>query len=72
MSIGKCPTTPSGLKCLSTGECNVCKLINGNYEGCDVTSSTPVCDADASTSAIDDSAVNTLSVCVGCKKDGTQ
>ena len=35
---GKCP---SSLKCLSTGECKVCKLINGVNEGC--SGSTPYC-----------------------------
>ena len=38
-SVGKCPNS---LKCLSTGECRVCKLINNVYEGC--SGATPYCD----------------------------
>ena len=32
-SVGKCP---NNLKCLSTGECRVCKIINDVHEGCSV------------------------------------
>ena len=69
-TIGKCPTIPSNLKCLSTGECNICKDISGRHEGCDVTSTTPVCDADSVTSVIDDSAIEKFSACVACKRNG--
>ena len=73
-SIGKCWDDDSngndGRKCLSTGECNACKIINNAHEGCDIHSTTPVCDADASTTQIDDSAVSKLATCSACKKDG--
>ena len=68
--MGKCPSTPSGLLCLSDGECNKCKLILGSYQSCDVTSSTPVCDADSTTAVIDDTATTKLAVCKGCTKTG--
>ena len=74
-TIGHCPVSPSGLRCLSSKECRICKWISPNYEGCDVTSNTPVCD-----SANDDSVVTTgmatsddpakTAQCVGCKKSG--
>ena len=38
-TVGKCT---NNLKCLSSGECRVCKVINGNHEGC--SGSTPYCD----------------------------
>ena len=74
--IGFCPTSPAGLRCLSSKECRICKWISPNYEGCDVTSVTPVCDSDA-----DDSVVTTgiltsddpakPAQCVGCKQSST-
>ena len=48
----------------------MCGLINNLAEGCDILSSTPVCDADSNTSDIEDSAVGKVAQCVGCKKDG--
>ena len=52
----------------------MCGLISGNAEGCDITSLTPVCDADSGTTAIDDSdfdAPGKVAQCVACKKDGS-
>ena len=69
-TIGKCPSGHSSYKCLSSGACNVCGLISGNAEGCDITSSTPVCDADSTTSGIQDSASGKVAQCVACKKSG--
>ena len=72
--IGKCPSSNSNYRCLSNGYCNVCGLISGNAEGCDITSLTPVCDADSGTTAIDDSDFNApvkVAQCVACKKDGS-
>ena len=62
---------PTGLRCLSSEECRVCKKIDDNYEGCDVTSTTPVCDSDKDAALISttDDADKTAE-CVGCKKDG--
>ena len=68
--IGNCPSSFSAYKCLSTGACNICGLISGYAEGCDITSTTPVCDADSTTTGIQDSASDKLAVCVGCKKSG--
>ena len=69
--IGKCPSSFSSYKCLSTGACNVCGLISGNAEGCDITSTTPVCDADSSLSGTQDSASpGKVAECVGCTKSG--
>ena len=68
--LGFCPTTPANLRCLSSGECRVCKLIDPNYEGCDVTSTTPVCDSDISSTdmiSTNDDPTKTPQ-CVGCKK----
>jgi hypothetical protein len=68
---GFCPSNPAGLRCLSDGECRVCKLIDNNYEGCVVTSTTPVCDSDKDAALISttDDADKTAQ-CLGCKKDG--
>ena len=68
--IGKCPSSYSSYKCLSTGACNVCGLISGFAQGCDILSTTPVCDADSSTSGIQDSANGKVAQCVACKKSG--
>ena len=70
-TVGKCPTTPSGLLCLSDGECNKCKLIAGTYQGCDIYSTTSaVCDADSTTAVIDDTATVKLAECKPCTKSG--
>ena len=68
--LGKCPSSNSNYRCLSTGACNVCGLISGFAEGCDTFSTTPVCDADSTTSGIQDSATEKVAVCVACKKSG--
>ena len=68
--IGKCPSGHSTYKCLSTGGCNVCGLISGVAEGCDITTTSPVCDADSTTSGIQDSASGKVAKCVACKKSG--
>ena len=69
-TIGKCPSSHSSYRCLSSGACNVCGLISGTHEGCVSTSTTPVCDADSTTSTIEDTAVEKLGVCKGCTKSG--
>jgi hypothetical protein len=66
-TVGKCPNS---YKCLSTGGCNNCGLISGYAEGCYITSTTPVCDADSATSGTQDSATGKVSQCVACKKSG--
>ena len=68
--LGKCPSSNSNYRCLSTGACNVCGLISGIAEGCDTFSTTPVCDADSTASGIQDSATEKVAVCVACKKSG--
>ena len=68
--IGKCPSSYSNYRCLSTGACNVCGLISNFAEGCELLGSTPVCDADSGTTAIEDTASNKVAQCVACKKDG--
>ena len=69
---GKCPTNPSNLFCHSNGHCNVCRLdtSSGVNVGCETLSSTPVCDADSTTTIVDDSALEKRAACVGCKQDG--
>ena len=41
-------------RCLSTGECRICKFVEATalYEGCDITSTTPICDADETTTKV--------------------
>ena len=68
--IGKCPNSTTNYKCLSTGACNVCGLISGYAEGCGIFSTTPVCDADSTTSGTQDSATNKVAECVPCTKSG--
>ena len=48
----------------------ICKLILGFAEGCDIYSPTPVCDADSTSLAIEDSAIEKIGNCVACKKSG--
>ena len=57
---------------MSSKECRVCKLIDPNYEGCDVTSLTPVCDGDKddATDITTAYASDKTAQCVGCKKSG--
>ena len=74
LSFGKCwDDDANGIqdrKCLSTGECNACKIISDAHEGCDIYSTEPVCDADSTTVEIEDSAVAKLAKCVACKNTG--
>ena len=69
-TIGKCPSSHSSYRCLSSGSCNVCGLISGTHEGCDSTSKTPICDADSTTSIIDDIPMEKEALCKGCTKSG--
>ena len=61
---------------MSDGECRICKKINDNYEGCVVTSNSPVCDSDNVAANIQaalsdfETGFTTTPVCVACKKDG--
>ena len=57
---------------MSSEECRVCKLIGNNYEGCDVTTTTPVCDGDKddTTAVTKTYESDKTAKCVGCKKDG--
>ena len=70
--IGFCPTNPPDLRCLSSAECRICKLIAPNYEGCDFRSITPVCDGDKddTTEITTTYASDKTPKCVGCKKSG--
>ena len=71
-SSSECPSSPSNLICLTTNACNVCgSEVSGAYQGCSVTSTTPVCDFDSTTSGIQSSATKKLAECVGCKKAGS-
>ena len=38
-TVGKCPNS---LRCISSGHCQVCKIVGNNHEGC--SGSTPFCD----------------------------
>ena len=70
---GKCPSSPSGLLCHSDGNCNVCRSIDSVHVGCQLFSSTPVCDADSTVIGIQDKNpdIDRRAVCSGCKKQGT-
>ena len=57
-------------KCLSSGACNVCGFISGTHQGCDSLSTAPICDADSTTTGIQDSATGKVAQCVSCKKSG--
>ena len=54
-------TSNPNRRCLSTGECRRCKFIekmsggtpDNKYEGCIISSDTPICDANASTDKIE-------------------
>ena len=78
-----CEKMDATRKCLSSGECRVCKFVAVNslgaavnkYEGCDITSSTPICDANTAvanvqfaTNAYDGGSLTPA--CVQCKKMG--
>ena len=42
-------------RCLSTGECRRCKFVAGTglYEGCEITSASPICDADSDSAKVE-------------------
>ena len=63
--------SPGNLLCHSDGHCNLCRRISGVHVGCNNSSSTPVCDADSTTTGVQDSAVDKRAICAGCKKEGT-
>ena len=52
-----CQKEVSSRRCLSTGECRRCKFVEmslaraavNKYEGCEITSTTPICDANSAT-----------------------
>ena len=69
-TIGLCPSFYTNYRCVSTGHCNVCRLINGVAEGCEIRSTTPVCDMDESTSGIQNTASRKVAKCVACTKAG--
>ena len=50
---GMCQKEDPTRKCLSSGECRACKLIGTKYEGCDITTGLPICDADRNTTEVD-------------------
>ena len=69
--IGNCPSHFSTYKCLSTGSCNVCGLISGKAEGCNVFSTASVCDADSTTSGYQSTYLDTKEgACTQCKNKG--
>ena len=55
-----CQVEDSNRRCLSTGECRRCKFIetsldgtaSNKYEGCVITSDTPICDANKGTTNV--------------------
>ena len=74
-------------KCLSTGECRSCKFVEARsdgmmvnrYEGCDIKTGAPICDADKSSDSIqfakadydlDNTQPTLLPACAACKKMG--
>ena len=73
LTNGMCEKQDTNRKCLSTGECRACKFISTSYEGCDITSMTPICDANSGTSTVDFTTYADSSLtaeCVACKKAG--
>ena len=50
-----CQKEDSDRRCLSTGECRRCKYVAGTglYEGCEITSGTPICDVDKTTDIVE-------------------
>ena len=55
--VGMCQQEDSHRRCLSTGECRRCKFVAGTglnrYEGCEITSGAPICDANNDTTAVE-------------------
>ena len=69
--MGNCPSHHSGYRCLSTGSCNVCGLIAGKAEGCNVFSTASVCDADSTTSGYQSVYLDSKEgECIQCKNKG--
>ena len=69
--IGNCPSHHTSYRCLSTGSCNVCGLISGKAEGCNVFSTASVCDADSTTSGYQSTYLDSKEgVCTQCKNKG--
>ena len=70
--IGNCPAIHNSYKCLSNGACNVCGLLSNKAEGCNIFSTSPVCDADSSANGIQaDYDTSKVANCVACTKSGT-
>ena len=72
---GMCQKEDSTRKCISTGECRACKFVTDKYEGCDITSSLPICDANAAVANVqfatsDYDSASLTPACVACKKSG--
>ena len=67
-----CQKQDSNRRCLSSGECRRCKLIGTTYEGCNSSSTSPVCDADTDAGAsgiqTDYTDASKTPGCVQCKK----
>ena len=55
--LGMCQQEDPDRRCLSTGECRRCKFVSGTglnrYEGCEITSGIPICDANKDTTAVE-------------------
>ena len=77
-STEDCPSYPPNNYCLSDGECNVCRRIDGVHDGCNYPGNTtkPVCDMimddsnDIGTLGIQATAFRKVAECVSCKKTG--
>ena len=82
---GMCEKEDPTRKCLSTGECRLCKFVTmdldniavDRYEGCGgATSTEPICDADSGTTTFiefqtaDYIPTDDIPKCVKCKKRG--
>ena len=65
--LGDCP---NGLQCHSDGYCNGCRIILSTHSGCNITTSTPVCDTDSESPGVQDSPIEKRAICTSCKKDG--
>ena len=57
--------------CLETNECNRCRYNSNKNEGCDSSSTKPICDMDEATAGYQTSATRKLAKCEPCKKSGT-